>query len=354
MSGKRHFLRLHRTLWLILFAALVPPQSASATEMPAALTIHRDIPWAEVNGRALTSDIFTPLENAPEPRPVVVIYHGGGWLINSNRIMDSAARYIASHGDFVVANMNYRLLGDNANSTNMDDIVEDALGGLLWVKENIARYGGDPSRIAVTGDSAGGHLSAMVLLAARNLSSAGFSPESLAFTPTYLPGGKTPEDIAEHDALAVQAAVLSYGAFDLYSAALEGFESPDNFFWQMGGAKARGMFGAEYNAQQNPELYKAVSPVYLVPKATEYKLPPVFAHVGSKDTTTPPQAVEQFVDKLRSAGQDVEYKVYPGKNHAFLESGCNEYLGNCFDEDAPAALDDMIQFIQRVLTGRDS
>nr|WP_325027369.1 alpha/beta hydrolase [Microbulbifer pacificus] len=296
----------------------------------------------------LTVDIVAP-EIIERSLPVVVIYHGGGWLINDNQIMNSTARYLASHGNFVVANMNYRLLGDNDNTTTMDDIIGDALGGLLWVKENIAHYGGDPTRIAVTGDSAGGHLSAMVLLAARRLSSEKFSPSNLAFRPSYIPPGKTPEQIAKEDSLRVQAAVLSYGSFDIFQSALKGFESPNNFFWQMGNAKARGIFGETYRVENQPELYKAVSPIYLVPESADYRLPPVFAHVGSRDTTTPPTAVEAFVTRLRAAGQPVEYKLYPGKNHAFLDNGCNEYLGTCFDRDAPDTLDDMIGFLQRTL-----
>ena len=326
--------------------------TAEISQKNSALSIQRDIPWTQAGDRQLTADIIAP-KDADKPLPVVVIYHGGGWLINDNRIMDSTAQYLASHGQFVVANMNYRLLGDNGNTTTMDDIVEDALGGLLWVKENIARYGGDPARVAVTGDSAGGHLSAMVLLAARNLSNEDFSPANLAFKPSYIPSGKTPEQIAAEDGLRVQAAVLSYGAFDIFNAAQNGFESPQNIFWKMGNTQARGLFGKNYSVEKQPELYRAVSPIHQIPAAADYRLPPVFAHVGSKDATTPPAAVEDFVERLRAAGQPAEFRLYPGKNHAFLDNGCNEYLGTCFDRDAPDTLDDMISFLHRSFDGTD-
>ncbi|WP_084645818.1 alpha/beta hydrolase [Marinimicrobium agarilyticum] len=319
----------------------------------AEVTVHEDIPWAEPGGTTLTVDIYTPKGAATKPAeegfPVVVIYHGGGWLINDESIMDSTARYLAENGGFVVANMNYRLLPDNDNTTYMNEIIEDVFGGLLWVKDHIAQYGGDPSRVAVTGDSAGGHLSAMILTAGRRLSSDGLSNDPPGFTPTYLPDGKTAEAVAVEDGLAVQAAVLSYGAFDLHAAAKGGFETRNNFFWQLAGVEARGLFGEGVNVEDDPELYRAVSPIYLVPEADAYDLPPMFVHVGSEDTTTPPEAVEAFVGTLREKGHDVVYKVYEGKNHAFLDSGCNEHLGNCFDEDAPDTLDDMIEFLNRHL-----
>lgn len=348
-----HILK-NRFLLLFLGMLFLPACMAETTPAVSAnpISIQRDVPWTTVGARQLTADIFAP-KVADEPLPVIVIYHGGGWLINDNRIMESTARYLASHGKFVVANMNYRLLGDNGNTTTIDDIIEDALGGLLWVKENIARYGGDPARIAVTGDSAGGHLSAMVILAARTLSSEEFSPANLAFKPSYIPQGKTPEQIAAEDGLRVQAAVLSYGAFDILRAAQHGLESPNNIFWQMGKAKARGIFGEAYNVEKQPALYRAISPIHLVPEAADYRLPPIFAHVGSKDTTTPPAAVEAFVTRLRAAGQPVEYTLYPGKNHAFLDNGCNEYLGTCFDRDAPDTLDDMIGFLLRALNEKE-
>ncbi|WP_078083338.1 alpha/beta hydrolase [Microbulbifer mangrovi] len=320
------------------------PESPSSEALPTPVE-YRDVQWAQAGNKTLTTDIFVP--NTGRKRyPVVVIFHGGGWLINDNRIMDATARYLARHGEFVVANMNYRLLGDNQNTTTMDDIVGDVLGGVLWVKEHISAYRGNPGQIAVTGDSAGGHLSAMVVLAANNLSGEAFSAENLAFRPTYIPAGKTPEQIADNGELQVQAAVFSYGAFDLYRAAQAGFESPGNIFWKLGNSEPRGIMGKAVTVDSAPELYKAVSPVYLIPDARDRKLPPIFAHVGSKDTTTPPSAVKTFVDKLVAAGQPVRFKEYPGKNHAFLDTGCNEFLGNCFDKDAPETLDDMIEFLQ--------
>lgn len=307
---------------------------------------HSDILWEPK--QQLTLNIHAPTKGET-PYPVVVIYHGGGWLINDNSIMDAMSDYLAREGGFVVANMNYRLLGDNNNTTTMNQIVEDALGGLLWVKERIAEYGGDPERIAVTGDSAGGHLSSMVLLAGQQLGSEGFNGESFAFTPSYLPAGKTPEQIARDNGLQVQAAVISYGAFDMLASAQGGFEKAENFFWQLGGAEARGLFGDQINVTDNPEYYRAVSPAYLIPAATNHPLPPQFFHVGSEDKTTPPHAVKAYVDALQENGHSVSYTVYPDLNHAYLDTGCNEFLGSCFATHAIEPLQDIVDFLNQHL-----
>ncbi len=249
----------------------------------------------------------------------------------------------------VVANMNYRLLGDQNNTVKINQIVEDVFGGLLWVKENIAKYGGDPKRVAITGDSAGGHLTTMILTRGRQLESDGYAGESLGFKPSYLPAGKTAEQVAKEDGLKVQAAVVSYAAFDLYKVAQGGFESPSNMFWKYGKAEARGLFGNSINVKDNADYYKAVSPIYWVPKAKKYKLPPQFVHVGGRDKTTPAEAAQHYVDLLKAAKQPVEYKVYPEKDHAYLDNGCN-WAGSCFDKDAVDPVNDIIAFLKRTLS----
>lgn len=265
----------------------------------AEVKIHKAIPFAQPNNFPLTLDIYVP-QSGKKNYPVVVIYHGGGWLLNNNSIMHDFANSLARDGEFVVANMNYRLLADQKNTVTMNQIIEDVFGGLLWVKEHIAKYQGDPTRVAITGDSAGGHLTTMILTRGRQLERDGFSGPSLGFKPSYLPAGKTAEQVAKEDGLKVQAAVVSYGAFDLYKAAQGSFETPENIFWKFANAEARGLFGNKINTKDNADYYKAVSPIYFVPTAAEYPLPPQFVHVGSLDKTTPPEAAQGYVDLLKA------------------------------------------------------
>jgi hypothetical protein len=150
----------------------------------------------------------------------------------------------------------------------LNQIVEDAFGAVLWIKDNVRRYQGDSARIAVTGDSAGGHLSAMIVNMGDRLASNGFADDPIGFNPTYLPAGKTAEEVLHDEGLQVQAAILSYGAYDLYAASLNGFESLSNIFWLASGSFPRGVLGDEFNVTDNPVLYKALSPVYHIPQAT--------------------------------------------------------------------------------------
>ena len=320
---------------------------AQADDHIPEIKVHKAIQFANPDNFPLTLDIYVP-QTGKKSYPVLVIYHGGGWLLNNNSIMNDLSNKIARDGEFVVANVNYRLLADQGNTVKMNQIVEDVFGGLLWVKAHIAEYGGDPKRVAVTGDSAGGHLAAMILMRGRQLESDGYAGDSLGFKPSYLPKGKTAEQIAKEDGLKVQAAIISYAAFDLYErVAKTDFETASNMFWKFANAKPRGLFGDNINATDNSDYYKAASPIYFVPKASEYKLPPQFVHVGSLDTTTPEATSQQYVDLLKANKQPVEYKVYPNKNHAYLDNGCN-WANSCFDKDAVEPVADMINFLKKV------
>ncbi|MCU4676798.1 alpha/beta hydrolase [Catenovulum sp. 2E275] len=336
--------------WLILCTFIILSAAAfvgSASAKEA--LIYQDIIWAKPKGFALTADIKVPEQQSSELLPVVVIFHGGGWLVNRKEIMNDLAAFIPEQTQMITVNVNYRLLGDLNNTTTMNEIIEDAMGAVLWVKDNIKNYGGDPNKIAVTGDSAGGHLAAMVVLAGRTLATDGFSDKTLGFNPTYLPKGKTAEEIAKSDGLKVQAAILSYAALDLYQVAQGGFfESDNNGFWHWAKAKPRGIFGDPISVKTNPEYYRAVSPSHNVKLNADYTLPPQFVFVGSLDQITPATSAEKYVNLLKESGQKVEYKLYQGKGHGFLDSGCNEYTKGCFDELAKPVVKDMITFLNKV------
>lgn len=321
-------------------------QNAKAPKHQA--TVYRDIEWASPKGFPLTMDIHVP-QTGKESYPVLVVYHGGGWLVNDQSIMEELSAYISEHGEYIVCNVNYRLLGDNDNTTHMDEIIGDTFGALLWIKENIAEYGGNPNKVAVTGDSAGGHLASSVVNMGRNLGTEEFKPGNLKFHPTYIPEGKTIEEVKEEDMMKVQAAIISYGAFDLLKSCKEGdFETGKNVFWQFAGAEPRGLFGSKYSVETNPELYKAISPIYNIPEANDYQLPPQFFTVGSEDDLTAPESVKTYVEKLKAAGQNANLWVYEGQPHAFLDSGSNEFLGTSFEDDAIKAIEKMIGFLDGV------
>ncbi|MDZ7869084.1 MAG: alpha/beta hydrolase [Rheinheimera sp.] len=352
MSSHRTFLpRLSLGLVLLSISWISTLHAAEpAVTAASGVQVHRELMYARPAGQTLTLDIYQPVRpGIRQPMPVLLIFHGGGWLINNKSIMQQMASYISAHANIVVVNADYRLLSSNHNTTRLNQIVEDALGATLWVQRNIRQYQGDPTRVAVTGDSAGGHLAAMVTLAGQNLSSQGFASRTPGFKPSYLPDGESAETISAAGGIQVQAAVLSYAVFDLQARAFADFETAKNGFWAMGNANPRGFFGAGINVHSHPELYRALSPLYLIPKARERQLPPQFVHVGSRDALTTPDSARQYVEAVKRAGHHSELHIYPGLNHAFLDNDCNEFLGNCFDRDAKKPLDDIIRFLLETL-----
>lgn len=350
-------IRLHKSFKLArdqiveMVTPVLTPKSIMPTPNATAnlpYSVEKDIVWASPQGFDLAMDIYTP-KTGKRAYPVIVMFHGGGWLLNNKSIMNEAAEYLATHGDYVVANVDYRLLVDQQNTVTMNQIIEDAFGAVLWVKSNIDQYKGDPDKVIVTGDSAGGHLASSVLMMSDQLSSKGFSNGTDGFNPTWLPEGKSAEDIVRENGLNIQAAMISYGAFDIYAAAKGNFEQPGNMFWTMANAQPRGIFGPDISVTTHPEYYQKVSPVYNIPAASDRNLPPMLFTVGEKDTLTTPESIKSFIKKLQSAGHTgLIYWEYPGKPHAFLDSGKNDFLHTSFQNDAPKALDVMITFLNAI------
>ncbi len=107
--------------------------------------------------------IYTPSESA-DPLPVLVFYHGGGMVIGNIDSYDTLCRQIANQSNCIVVSVEYRLAPEN----KFPAAVEDAYAALSWVHEHASSLNGDPQRLAVGGDSAGGSLAAVVAILARN------------------------------------------------------------------------------------------------------------------------------------------------------------------------------------------
>jgi acetyl esterase len=101
---------------------------------------------------------------AGELLPLVVYFHGGGWVVGSLDSHDGVARFLANHARALVISVDYRLAPEHP----FPAAVEDALGSVKWVHEHASEVGGDAARIAVGGDSAGGNLAAVVSRHARD------------------------------------------------------------------------------------------------------------------------------------------------------------------------------------------
>ncbi|MCA0324684.1 MAG: alpha/beta hydrolase [Proteobacteria bacterium] len=120
---------------------------------------------------------YRPLGAAPEAvLPVLVYYHGGGWVIGDLDTHDTLCRELANGAGCAVVAVHYRLAPEQPFPAAFDD----ALAATRWVAEHAIELRIDPARLAVGGDSAGGNLAAAVALAARD-DSDGRGPLAIAY-----------------------------------------------------------------------------------------------------------------------------------------------------------------------------
>lgn len=125
-------------------------------------TMQPEAPEIEV-GAVLDTDadgvpvrVYQPVGDGPFP--VVMMFHGGGWVIGDLTTADGQSREVCRQVEAVVVSVDYRLAPEHPFPAAADD----CYAATLWVAENAQRYRGDPGRLALAGDSAGGNLAAVV------------------------------------------------------------------------------------------------------------------------------------------------------------------------------------------------
>ena len=128
---------------------------------PAVSTVDRTIPGP---AGALPVRIYTP-KNGTGPWPVVVYYHGGGWVIANKEVYDGGARAISKLANAVVVSVDYRQGPEHRFPAAHDD----AIATYQWALKNAASIKGDPKKIALAGESAGGGLAVATAIAARDM-----------------------------------------------------------------------------------------------------------------------------------------------------------------------------------------
>jgi acetyl esterase len=118
----------------------------------------------EIDGAVgkISARIYTP--EGKTPLPVIVYYHGGGFVIASNDTYDSSARALAKNANAIVVAPEYR----KAPEHKFPAAHNDAFAAYKWVLLNAQNIGGDPQRIAVAGESAGGNLALNTAIRARD------------------------------------------------------------------------------------------------------------------------------------------------------------------------------------------
>ncbi|MBT4498581.1 MAG: alpha/beta hydrolase [Gemmatimonadetes bacterium] len=247
------------------------------------------------DGSPLALRIYTPA--GQQPLPVLVFLHGGGWVLCNLDTHDNATRDLANGAGCIVVAVDYRLAPEH----KFPAALEDAFAALKWTAANAASFGGDPERLAVGGESAGGNLSAAVSLMARNEGGPKLVFQLLAYPVTNLTSVDTE----------------SYRAF----ADSEGL-SRRQMQWFINHYLARPLDG--YNIYASPLLAHDLS-----------RLPPALVITGGLDVLRDEGAA--YARRLREADVETSYSLQPDKGHGGATWAITADIErNGFDEAATA------------------
>ena len=250
---------------------------------PLPIRVERNVTFARAGGKRLRLDVHAPAvaPAAGVRRPALVQVHGGGWVIGfKDRQGQLLMRRLAAQG-WVCFNIDYRL---SPHATFPDHLV-DVKRAIAWIREHAEDYDIDPDFVAITGGSAGGHLTALAALTAND--------------PQYQLG-------FERADTSVQAAVPFYGVYDFTNR---------NEVWP---PETLPMFlepiVMKAELTDAPVAFAAASPIDQVrPDA-----PPFFVIHGELDILAPVEDARDFVSRLRAVSvEPVYYLELRGAQHAF-------------------------------------
>jgi acetyl esterase len=242
----------------------------------ADMPIHMDINDLHISKANIPIRIYKPQEDGV--LPVVVYYHGGGWAKGNIETHDYICRYIAKGSNSIVVSVGYRLAPEYKFPIGL----EDCYDALVWVKKNAGTFNGDPSRIAVAGDSAGGNLATVVCLLAKERQGPSILKQVLIYPNT---------DVSD----------TSQGSYKRYE---KGYNLE---------RRQVESFNRYYVNNENEWTNPYVSP--LLAKDVS-GLPPALIILSECDVLVDEGL--KYVKKLKDAGVTVEYHVYKGMPHGFI------------------------------------
>ncbi|MEP4190608.1 MAG: alpha/beta hydrolase [Sneathiella sp.] len=286
-------------------------ENLSATEAKAAYEdraqklCFQDVPIGSVQDLDISGPhgpiplrIYKPVSGS-DILPVLVFYHGGGWVIGSRNSHDALCRKIAKQGGFLIVSVDYRM-GPEAR---FPAGVDDAYASLLWTQQTISEFGGDPEQIAVAGDSAGGNLSAVVCLLAKEQGTPMPVFQWLIYPATNMDmNTSSHKDFAEGYFLTNNLMTWFQGHY------LRGSEDKDDW-------------------KASPLLAKDCS-----------SLPPALVQTAGYDPLK--DEGKAYSDRLNEEGGRSAYTDYPGMIHGFIN------LGGAID-GAQDAIDEGIKHLQK-------
>jgi acetyl esterase len=245
--------------------------------------------------------IYVPTTE-PGPRPVLVYFHGGGWVIGDLETHDSTVRALASGSGATVVSVDYRLAPEHPFPAPLDD----CLAAVRWVADHGAEIDVDPARLAVAGDSAGGNLAAAVVLALRDTGPA------------------------------LRAQVLVYPVTDGTLGEPSMDENGDGYFLTKA---TMAWFWDHYMGDRDRATEPAASVLH-APDEALAGLPPALVVTAEFDPLR--DEGEAYASRLAAAGVDVTTSRYDGMIHGFFSMGD-------FVPEGKAAIDEASEMLRAAL-----
>jgi acetyl esterase len=244
---------------------------------------------------AIPIRIYTPTGNGPFP--ILVFFHGGGWVIGDINSHDALCRSLTNAVGCVTVSVDYRLAPEH----KFPAAPEDCYAATRWVAANAASFNGDPQRIAVGGDSAGGNLAAVVPLMIRERGGPILVYQLMIYPATdYFPDNASMRENANDYFLTV-----------------------DDMHWFMN----------HYLTSEDDAKNPYLSPI----KAKDLKgLPPAKVITAEFDPLR--DEGEMYAARLKEAGVPVVVKRYDGMIHGFFSMSAMLDQGKKALEDAAAGL----------------
>ena len=232
-----------------------------------------------------------------EPFPVLVYFHGGGWVLGDIELSDGLCRTLANTTGCIVVSVGYRLAPEHP----FPAAVDDAFYATQWAAANASGFGGDPLRLAVSGDSAGGNLAAVVAQIARDR-------------------GKP----------AIQFQLLIYPATDAACDTPSYSENAEGYFLTKA---AMQWFWNHYLPKDVDRCHPHVSPL----RADNFAdLPPALVITAEFDPLR--DEGELYAQRMQAAGTPVQLIRYNGMIHGFFAMGGLIDQGRMAVQQAAAAL----------------
>lgn len=261
-------------------SAQLSPTAEWATHAQNEYQVLANVTYLTANGFEAKLDVYRR-RDVPTPQPTLVFYHGGGWIGGTKESSFMSVMPWLEMG-WNVVNVEYRM----ARVSLAPAAVEDAQCALKYVVARAKDYNIDTSKIVLSGESAGGHLSLTT----------GMIPASAGFTSLCAGGGFTGNDTAVPK---VAAIVNWYGITDV-NAMLTGGPDARAYAVQWLGS-----------APNRDDVAKSVSPLTYV----RSDLPPILSIQGDADPIVPYSQNTRLLDALKKAGAKAELFTIPGGGH---------------------------------------